>query len=100
MSVVSFDILHGLMIGWGWAMSAGSCAVPDRLRIPTGGVASPRRSRRRTDSSAASGRPSVFHGDTLFLASDGIRGEFALEQAPSECHTARRKSFSRGLQRK
>jgi hypothetical protein len=26
----------------------------------------------------------VFHGDTLFLASDGIRGEFALEQAPSE----------------
>jgi len=84
MSVVSFDILHGLMTWLGVGNVRGSCAVPivfnpprEELLLRAGVVGG------QIPPLQAAVLP-VFHGDTLFLASDGIRGEFALEQAPSE----------------
>jgi phosphoserine phosphatase RsbX len=87
MSVVSFDILHGLMT-WlgvgnvrGVLRRSGSSSNPPQeellLRAGVIGGQIP------LPPLQAAVLP-VFQGDTLFLASDGIRGEFALEQAPSE----------------
>jgi phosphoserine phosphatase RsbX len=87
MSVVSFDILHGLMT-WlgvgnvrGVLRRSGSSLNPQQeellLRAGVIGGQIP------LPPLQAAVLP-VFPGDTLFLASDGIRGEFALEQAPSE----------------
>jgi serine phosphatase RsbU (regulator of sigma subunit) len=87
MSLVSFDILHGLMT-WlgvgnvrGVLRRSGSSSNPPQeellLRAGVIGGQIP------LPPLQAAVLP-VFQGDTLFLASDGIRGEFALEQAPSE----------------
>jgi hypothetical protein len=87
MSVVTFDILHGLMT-WlgvgnvrGVLRRSGSSSNPPQeellLRAGVIGGQIP------LPPLQAAVLP-VFQGDTLFLASDGIRGEFALEQAPSE----------------
>jgi hypothetical protein len=87
MSLVSFDILHGLMT-WlgvgnvrGVLRRSGSSSNPPQeellLRAGVIGGQIP------LPPLQAAVLP-VFQGDTLFLASDGIRGEFALEQPPSE----------------
>ena len=87
MSLVSFDILHGLMT-WlgvgnvrGVLRRSGSSSNPPQeellLRAGVIGGQIP------LPPLQAAVLP-VFQGDTLFLASDGIRGEFALKQAPSE----------------
>jgi len=87
MSLVSFDILHGLMTWLGVGnvrgvlrRSGSSSNLPQEELLLRAGVIG---GQIPLPPLQAAVLP-VFQGDTLFLASDGIRGEFALEQAPSE----------------
>jgi hypothetical protein len=85
MSVVSFDILHGLMTWLGVGNVRGvlrrselsSNPPREELLLRAGVIGG------QLPPLQAAVLP-VFHGDTLFLASDGIRGEFAQERAPLE----------------
>jgi hypothetical protein len=85
MSVVSFDILHGLMTWLGVGNVRGvlrrselsSNPPREELLLRAGVIGG------QLPPLQAAVLP-VFQGDTLFLASDGIRGEFAQDRAPLE----------------